>query len=188
MRRRIIDATVSSLFRFGYGATSISVVAKEAGASRSSIGYHFATKADLMVAVRDQVWRDEQAVLDVLMQTKPPRELLAEMPKHLLAAARSPGHIAVSEILLAARGDPELQEKLKASTREIDKQIMARQPALFAGADIALPDNFLTILHLTNATVQGLVLAELAQGTEAETGACINLYTALMNRLLNLPA
>ncbi|QNQ11157.1 TetR/AcrR family transcriptional regulator [Sphingomonas alpina] len=60
-RRRILEATIGCLYRMGYSAVTIAVVAKEAGVSRGIISYHFASKADLMVAVRDAVHLEEIA-------------------------------------------------------------------------------------------------------------------------------
>lgn len=184
-RQRLIDATIACLMKLGYAETTFSTIAKEAGVSRSIIAYHFASKADLMVAVREANWRREMLEIEGRIAASGARQALAEMPRFLLQRARLGGTAAELEIVLAARGDPDLRSKLKAAERVIDDEVLARQPDYFAAGGVELPEDFATVINLTTAAVRGLALAEIwddALGADA----CIELLNGLLNRHLGL--
>ena len=50
-RERLIQAAIEALFRFGYAATSTTLVAEMAGVSRGAMVHQFSTKVMLMSAV-----------------------------------------------------------------------------------------------------------------------------------------
>lgn len=181
-RAKLIDATIACLNSAGYGATSITDVAEAAGLSRAIIAYHFDSKAALMVAVRDHVW---QSLLNAILreiEEHGAAATLERMPSVIFAAQRGAPAVAQLEITLAARGDPDLRQRLKAKERSIFDEIIAFQPDLFRSAGRELPASFATILSLTGATINGLVLQEALLGEDADADACIALFNRAMNR------
>ncbi len=54
-RARVVEATVTSLVELGYAATTISRVQERAGVARGTLLHHFPHRADLLVAVVEDV-------------------------------------------------------------------------------------------------------------------------------------
>jgi AcrR family transcriptional regulator len=108
-RVKIMDATVRCLAEFGYAATSTPLVARMAKVSRGSLLHQFPTKVDLILGVADYVSRARGAAV---------REYLApypEGPERFLqgvdavwSSLQRPEAIALMEVTIAARSDPEL--------------------------------------------------------------------------------
>lgn len=186
-RAKLIDATIVCLNSVGYGATSITEVAKTAGLSRAIIAYHFDSKMALMVAVRDHVWQSLLNAILRAVEENGARATLEKMPVVVFSALRGAPSVAQLEITLAARGDPDLRHSLKEKERSIFDEILAFQPDLFRDAGMELPESFGTILSLTGATINGLVLQEALLGEEADADACIALFNRVMRREFDLP-
>lgn len=183
-RRRLIDATTMCLYRVGYSSVSFSMVAEEAGVSRGIITYHFSTKADLMVAVRDTIQQDELRVLEETQKRIGAAEYLRQLPSLVLNGMRREPAIAVNEILLAARGDPDLLGKLRAIEHGIDARTLTRLQGLYREAGMEPPDNLPAIIRLAVSTFRGLAIADLALGKEADIDASLVLFREMMAPLL----
>lgn len=179
-RRKIIDATIECLYRVGYSATTISMVAKEARVSRSMIAYHFDSKADLMVAVRDTVQRDEHKQLVEFEKRTGSDVLVGQLERLVFVGMRKKPAMAVNEILLASRGDADLSAKLKRIEREIDDRSSRYYLSLLERVGIKPPENHVALEHLTVAAIRGLAITELVQGEDADVNACIDLFSELI--------
>jgi AcrR family transcriptional regulator len=182
-RRRIIDAPIECLYRLGYSATTITRVAQQAGVSRSIIAYHIASKADLMVNVRDAVQQDEHDALVAFEQRTSAKDLVDQLERLVLMGMRKEPAMAVNEILLASRGDPELRAKLRAKEKEIDVRSSAYYLELLGRGGFAPPQDHFALEHLTVATIRGLAITELVQGDDADVEASIELYQSLIRPL-----
>jgi len=183
-RRRVIDATTMCLYRVGYSAVSFSMVAEEAGVSRGIITYHFATKADLMVAVRDTIQQDELRALEATQSQIGAAEYLRQLPTLVLNGMRREPAIAVNEILLAARGDPELIGKLRTIEHDIDQRTLSRLEGLYREAGMEPPANLPAVIRLAVSTFRGLAIADLALGEEADIDASLALFRDMMAPVL----
>lgn len=181
-RRRILDATIGSLYRLGYAAVTISVVAQEAGVSRGIIGYHFPTKADLMVAVREDVHQHERRDLDETRTRVGSGEYFRQLPRHVVNEMRREPAIAVNEIMLGARADPELSAKLRATEREIDTRAVAQLRAYYTEMGVEPPEDLPVIMRVWVAAFRGLAIADLVQGEDAQVEASIDYLTRLLQR------
>ncbi len=183
-RRRVIDATTMCLYRVGYSAVSFAMVAEEAGVSRGIITYHFATKADLMVAVRDTIQQDELRALEATQSQIGAAEYLRQLPTLVLNGMRREPAIAVNEILLAARGDPELIGKLRSIEEDIDKRTLTRLEGLYREAGMEPPHNLPAVIRLAISTFRGLAIADLALGERADIDASLALFRSMMAPVL----
>lgn len=124
MRARLIDAAVACLDRLGYSATTLATIAEEAGVSRGGMLHQFPSKVDLMLAVVAYAsGADERA--------PPPREPedYADMRAFFMSltdvvwqAQKTPAVMAKLEIMVAARSDKVLAEKLPAIFNEIEQR------------------------------------------------------------------
>ncbi|GAA0200454.1 AcrR family transcriptional regulator [Brevundimonas nasdae] len=180
----MIDATTMCLYRVGYSAVSFAMVAEEAGVSRGIITYHFATKADLMVAVRDTIQQDELRALEATQSQIGAAEYLRQLPTLVLNGMRREPAIAVNEILLAARGDPELIGKLRSIEEDIDKRTLTRLEGLYREAGMEPPHNLPAVIRLAISTFRGLAIADLALGERADIDASLALFRSMMAPVL----
>ncbi|MCP3732243.1 TetR/AcrR family transcriptional regulator [Sphingomonas sp. MG17] len=181
-RRRIIDATIRCLYRLGYSSTTFALVAEAADVSRGIISYHFLTKADLMVAVRDAVYLEERRQVDEVRAKLGTEKYLQELPRIVMAGMRREPAIAVNEILLAARADPELSAKLRQEEQEIERHTLASQRDNYAELGVAPPANLAVMSRVAVATFRGLAIAELVQGEDAEIDACVEYVIQLFEK------
>jgi AcrR family transcriptional regulator len=124
MRARLIDAAVACLDRLGYSATTLATIAEEAGVSRGGMLHQFPSKVDLMLAVVTYAsGADERA--------RPPREpegqgdmraFFMSLTDVVWQAQKTPAVMAKLEIMVAARSDKVLAQKLPAIFNEIEQR------------------------------------------------------------------
>lgn len=62
-RQDIIDAAIKKINQDGYAATSIMTIAKEAGVSKGTIMYHFASREELIEAIVGTVYAEGAAYM-----------------------------------------------------------------------------------------------------------------------------
>src|SRR5277367_6449994 len=60
-RARLIEGAIACLHRLGYAATTVSIVAQQAGVSRGAMTHQFPAKTDLMLAVVRAVFDRDSA-------------------------------------------------------------------------------------------------------------------------------
>ena len=124
-RTKLLDATVESLIDIGYPRTTTVEVGERAGLSRGAQLHHFPSKADLLVAaiehLADERSKEFEAELNArLEQGDEPIDAMVEM---LWATFTGPLYWAVIELMVAARTDPELLEKLETFERSLGGRI-----------------------------------------------------------------
>lgn len=110
MRKRILDATIQCLAKDGYAGTTISRIIETARVSRGAPIHHFPTKNAMIIAAA------EQLVQKVFLQIQEAMTQLSTSPNrihdlvYLLwnTVFTKPEFIAMSELLLNSRRDPEL--------------------------------------------------------------------------------
>jgi AcrR family transcriptional regulator len=120
-RRRLIDAAIESLAEQGYAATSSTVVAERAGVSRGALFYNFPTKGEFMLAVLDDIYRQNLAQVLGAMEGRPFDRAflldLVELTWPIIAGARG---VAMLQIMLGGASDPEVRPRLPEQMRRID--------------------------------------------------------------------
>ena len=124
MRARLIDAAIVCLDKLGYSATTLATIAEEAGVSRGGMLHQFSSKVDLMLAV--------VAFASGVDERAPPaRDIREESDKRAFfmsltdvvwQAQKTPPVMAKLEIMVAARSDRVLAEKLPAMFNEIERR------------------------------------------------------------------
>lgn len=179
-RRRVLDATIKCLYKLGYSAVTFALVAEEAGVSRGIISYHFKTKVDLMVAVRKAVQYEEHQYNHEIRDRIGAKQYINELPRHVLNGMRREPAVAVNEILLAARADPELSIKLRVEERKIEESALQVLRSLYDDAGIVPPENLPIRMRVAVAAFRGLSILELVQGDDAEIEECIEDLMALL--------
>jgi AcrR family transcriptional regulator len=116
-KARLLDATVASLAERGYAGTSLPEVVRRAGLSNGALWRHFRSKADLMAAASLEA---ERRLVTVELDD-PAGDPVDRVVARLLHWTEQPAMLAIVELLLASRGDPELQ----AALAELDERASA---------------------------------------------------------------
>ncbi len=100
-KKRLIEGTFRCLAKFGYSATTLSLIIKEAGVSRGALLHHFPSKTDLVAAAMEAFYNslaDETGSAEVSLAQR--IGILEDVYAQ---------HAAVRiEFMVAARTDPEL--------------------------------------------------------------------------------
>lgn len=126
-RGKLLDATIESLIDVGYHRTTTVEVGERAELSRGAQLHHFPSKADLLVAaiehLADERSQEIEAALEARLEAgEEPIDAMVDM---LWATFADPLYWATIELMVAARTDPELLEKLEAFERSLGGRIYA---------------------------------------------------------------
>ncbi|WP_207840392.1 TetR/AcrR family transcriptional regulator [Williamsia soli] len=121
-KARLVDACVSSLCEIGYQRSTISEICGRSGVSQGGLFRHFPTRLDLVIAAADEVRRRQfEAFSQSLAMLG--TDTLADCLLLVRAACRAPVNGAWYELLVAARTDAGLRERLAPMLAEYHTQI-----------------------------------------------------------------
>ena len=160
-RAKIMAAGVKCLAEFGYAATSTPLVARLAKVSRGSLLHQFPTKVDLILEVAEYAWLVQRDFIRAQVAKQPTgREQFIGGVQAVWKGLQLPEAIAVMEVMIAARTDPELAERYGnfASEREAGMRRTRRRMAV---GQLGAPEHVAEIdamAHLTLAALRGLAL------------------------------
>lgn len=179
MRRRLIDSAIESLHDVGYSAATTIDILKRAGVSRGALLHHFPTKVDLMLATAEHIvglqttWYDEQLAL-----VGDPVERFVAITSITWRALREPTGMALLEILMATRSDPELHRRFPAVAREIERVQQRGMWMLAKQAGIRDRQAIRTMTDALLAGIRGLSIQRLFSENEQVTESAIGLLIA----------
>ena len=121
---KLVDAAIASLCEKGYAATTVTEVVTRAGLSSGAMFRHFPTRLDLMVAAAHEVRRRQFEEFRTGLSA-----FGSASVEHCLtllrAACRAPINGAWYELLIAARSDQALRERLVPFTERYHAEIVA---------------------------------------------------------------
>jgi AcrR family transcriptional regulator len=146
----LVDAAVSALGEVGYARTTTAEICRRAGVSQGGLFRHFESRLDLIVAAADGV-RARQFVAFRAGLEALPEITVRDCLLLLRQACRAPMNAAWYELLLAARTDDALRERLGPFVERYHREISAIGRSLpVAGLipDAELDTVLLTIVHL----------------------------------------
>lgn len=182
MRARLIEAAISCLYRTGYSATTVSSVAEAAGVSRGAMTHQFPAKTDLMLAVVQSVFEaDSDAYNNTVTELKPAQWLVA-LPQTMWSVMSRPGGVAVMEIMLASRSDPELAEQLRALQKAIDKRAHQWSAERVRAAGLEPVPEADAIHELYVAAVRGLSLEAVFMNNAEGVQRSLSVLSDMMRR------
>ena len=122
MRKRLIGTPLGCLTRYGYGATTLQVVTDTAGASRGAILHHFPNKVDLMIAVAEYAAeKQNRHVARLLAETRPGMDRFLGITMATWDAMQKPPAIALLEIMMGSRSDPDLGARFPTVIEALEK-------------------------------------------------------------------
>ena len=110
-RRQILEATIKCLDQWGYGAVTNIKVADVAGVSRGAMMHHFPTRQALIIATIEFAYaRQSEIRAAELAKTPPGLDQFRLIMDLSYTTQRMPQGMALNEIRIGSRSDPEIRE------------------------------------------------------------------------------
>ena len=183
-QRKLIDAAIAVLHRVGYGATTTGLIADEAGVSRGAMLHQYPTKVDMMLAVVADVYdRETKEYRRLGAEAPTPRDRFYQFPDMMWDVLTRPSAMAVLEIMMGSRSDPELASRLGPLQRWIEQASRATvEQALREGGFPDLPEAN-AMRRLFVAAVRGLSIDLMLLEDREELDQAIKLLKRLLQAL-----
>jgi AcrR family transcriptional regulator len=161
----LLDATIESLGRVGFAATTTRGVARAAGVSQGAQQHHFPTKAALVDAA---INRAAQRLLDevaVQLSAGTERERARRLLEHLWDAYHLPVFAVVAELVSLGRTDPDTAAKTAATLTAVTDGVVAT--AREALPTYAARPGFRPAVLLAVAAIRDTAAVDRVPGTQA---------------------
>ena len=159
MRARLVDAAIRCLNKHGYSATTVAMVADEAGVSRGGMLHQFPTKVDLMLeVVRHASGYDENASRVSKTRNPDTRIAFMDMTDATWRVITKPPAMAKLEIMIAARSDRALAERLPDIIQAIEERRHDNVWEVAEEAGIEDRDQVDAMVTLHMAAMRGLAI------------------------------
>ncbi|SRR6266498_1895138 len=176
-RELLLDATIECLVELGYARTTVQEICQRAGLSRGAQQHHFTTKAELMTAALEHLFKrlsDEIIAGTTKLPTGPER--IAAGVDLLWRAYSGTLSTAAVELWVAARTDPELRATLLPVDRALGHATLEFYRSIMDADD----DRLTTLVLLTVNLVRGLALDAMIGGDERRRAALLDEWKALV--------
>ncbi|MBS0362082.1 MAG: TetR/AcrR family transcriptional regulator [Proteobacteria bacterium] len=187
-RAKIMEAAVRCLAEFGYAATSTPLVAKLAKVSRGSLLHQFPTKTDLMLAVAEYASAARGAKVRETLGPYPdgPDRFLHGVDA-VWASLHTPAAIALMEITIAARSDPELAERYPQFAGDLEASLHRARMRMadYLGVPERL-EEIEAVAHLTRVALNGLAMDSVFIGrVSPDADKVLSLLKSLRRQLID---
>jgi AcrR family transcriptional regulator len=161
MRRRLLDATVDCLVRYGYAGTTTTRVTELAGVTRGAQVHHFPTRADLVAAaVRHLAAKRAELAFEKIDEVRQAPDPLDAALDLMWEVHQGPINYATIEMWVAARTDPELREQLIRVEPAARASLLEFTEAAFG--EYAANPRFRHIMYTAMDAVRGILLMGLS--------------------------
>lgn len=120
-RTALFEAAVRAISRLGYTRASNAEIADEAGISRGAITHHFSTRAVFIAEVVRWVFEQEVIAYRELQRDWGVGSRVSDWPRISWEVLSRPSGVAVLEIFVASRSDPELAALIKPAQTAIEE-------------------------------------------------------------------
>lgn len=161
MRRRLLDATVDNLVRYGYAGTTTTRVTELAGVTGGVQAHHFPTRAGLVAAaVRHVAAKRAELAFEKMDTIRQAPDLLEAGLDLMWEIHQGPVMYATIEMWVAARTDPELREQLAKVEPAARVSLMEFAEAAFG--EYARNPRFRHVMFTAMDTIRGILLMGLA--------------------------
>jgi len=156
MRGQLIAAAVSCLSELGYIEATVGVVATRAGVSRGAVQHHFGSRAELLIAVVDDLGLALSRTKEI-PSNLPIGKRVSQSIDQTWQLLRSPHFKAVVQIWLAMQADKKIFGAVRTKVTLIEDELDKKWLALFR--DVKLPTRQIAMVrHVVLATLRGLSL------------------------------
>lgn len=182
-RRALLDATVSCLVEDGYANTTTRRIAERAKVSPGALQHHFASKQELVSEAI--TYLHQRATQDLIERGLPSadssRQLIEQLLDRLWEVHKGPLIEAISELVVAARTDPSLRQKLAEAQHEAVEMVAVTARHLLPKQ--AIRPGLVELISTVLAALRGIVMLGFISPTDRETA-----WAAGRPHLLNLIA
>lgn len=167
-RAKLIQATIACASELGYSGTTLTEVTRRAGVSIGGAQHHFRAKTDLIFATVNHVFTEMHTFLrDIEDSSASVEERIDALLEAYWAWFGSPTYLAVWELVLGARRDPELFDMIRERIAVGVGEVAAMWRESFADSpidDAALND----LVQLTLDTMRGMALRSVVRPDDVE--------------------
>ena len=124
-RAKLIHATIATLNALGYTATTTIEVVRRARVSRGAMLHHFSTRADLLLATAEHILREQEIERrDVLRTVERGKPRFFSITDAMWNTMQQPEGVALTEIMLGARSDPEIHAPFSALMKAFNRRLL----------------------------------------------------------------
>ncbi len=181
-RRKLVEAAVECISKEGFRAATLAAIADRAGVSRGLINYQFEDKNDLMAEVMRYRFERNAAAYDrTLSDIADPVVRVDRLVDTLIENNKRPEHMAYLEIVVAARSDPALAERIAPILHKqgnIGPQSIIRY---FADLNVSL-EKAIAIIQFSTAFVRGAAIEGQVQTKGHDYGPEIEMLRRALKR------
>ena len=185
----IVEATISCLYRLGYSGTTIDEILRVSGVSRGRLLHLFPTKTDIMLAVCRHKWdKDLRYLRKWSRQHASPEERLFEWANLTWKMISSPDGMAILEIRLACRSDPELAARVSPEIQRIQQESITQLTLLIDALDLDPEIDTRDLRHLAEACiacVRGLAIVRSRASERSGPPAALHIWQASLINILS---
>jgi AcrR family transcriptional regulator len=182
---KILSATTEILFTEGYAAATTQRIASRAGVSRGAMLHHFPAKVDLMLAaLRSAQEADAVYLREQLERIERPFDRITALPELTWKVLSGPSGIAVLEIMMASRSDPDLARSLEPVQTQIEAGSQQRVAALMRAAGIRVDARSRELVVLVVAAIRGLSIQAMFRKGSHDTPPALRVLQSLVQAQL----
>jgi AcrR family transcriptional regulator len=176
-RQRILEAAVESLATRGWEASSVSVIAADAGASRGALQHHFPTREDLIIAALDYVFEQQaERVQTVTVPDIDGGERVAHVLRTIVDLYVGMLFKAALQVWTAAAADPALRDRIVPLERRFGSGVHAMTVRLL-DVDDADP-HVRSLIQATLDLARGLALADVLTDDSRRRSRIVDTWAA----------
>ena len=169
MRRRLLDATIECLVRYGYAGTTTTRVTEVAGVTRGAQVHHFPTRADLVAAaVRHLAAKRAELAFEKIDAVRTAPDPLDAALELMWEVHQGPVLYATMEMWVAARTDPELREHMTKVEPSARASLIEFTEAAFG--EYAGNPRFRHVMYTAMDAVRGILLMGLSDEDPENVG------------------
>jgi len=185
-RSRVCQATLEALAEVGHGLISTAMIAQKAKVSRGALTHQFPSRNDLLVAALRQLHEDWEVADPFGADPNETQYTLPELTEALwLTIFSDTRYIAAIELMLAARLDNELGQRLRDEMKRwVD--IRDLRISLLVGFK---PDNetHTLKLHLILSVLRGIAVHQSFDPEVATGRKLVDLWKKILIEMMDLP-
>jgi len=182
-RAAIENATIDCLYENGYGETTLARVAAMAEFSKGALQHHFPTKEDLMTATADALLSRPFA-----RSSKPDtrsKTVEQALKRSWDKMTNTPAYRALLEILIAARTDKKLQDRISGNLHSWNKAMDEQAVENYQSID-GDDDDVVALLTMTRSLMRGLVIQDSYSEDPSENDRHVQRWVKLIAPQLRL--
>jgi AcrR family transcriptional regulator len=173
----LLEATCACLAELGYQRSTMAEICRRAGVSRGAQLHHFPTKAGLLAAAVEHLFERRHAEFRAAIAEPADGDPLEAAFATLWQIYAGPTLGAWQELLVAARNDPDLRERVAAVNLRFRREAEGTFRELLglpAGAPVA------AATALTLAVLDGLALNQVLESDDALAQSVLTEFRALL--------